>query len=340
VYEHIRSNGAVTSKLNKSLQDSSANLSPIACLAKIQSGHSKPDALIDTICMKPSELAAVLMACVAIDSSSNIPRNISSSIGYLVTSSVYNTLATENAAQYDHTSSVILKKASKKAASTDYSDIFTNRMGSDEEIPGYSELLGMQWLVNVARAALNKVYDHNPTSERAAQERASLRELVSLKDKLLQKKDAIVRCMADAAKLQNGSKLLECYRDHVDILLSKHLGSVSKGESDSGNKNDKLSTILDEQRSIEGNSFMLQKGTPTKSILFSTIRDENIFDANNNLASEEKSNDFVGSSSNYRDHMGRLKHSGAGDNPLWSVVRDVYPLSYSDITSYHDKIPL
>ena len=218
-------------------------------------------------------------------------------------------------------------------------------MGSDEEIPGYSELLGMQWLVNVARAALNKVYDHNPTSDSAAQERASLRELISLKDKLLQKKDAIVRCMADGAKLQNASKLLECYRDHIDILLSKHIGSVTKEESDSGNKNDKLSSILDEQRSIEGNSFMLQKGTPNKSSkVFSTIGDENIFDGNN-LASEEKSSDNVGSSSkdsfgNYRDHMGRLKHSGAGDNPLWSVVRDVYPLSYSDITSIHDKIPL
>ena len=128
IYEHIRSNGTIASKLNKSLQDST-NLSPIACLAKIQSCHSKPDSLIDTICMKPSELAAVLVACVAIDSSSNIPRNISSSIGYLSTSSVYHSLACENVVQYDHNSSVVLRKSNKKTASNDHSDIFSYRMG-------------------------------------------------------------------------------------------------------------------------------------------------------------------------------------------------------------------
>ncbi len=346
IYDHIRSNSTVASKLNKSLQDS-ANLSPIACLAKIQSCHSKPDSLIDTICMKPSELAAVLVACVAIDSSSNIPRNVSSSLDYLTTSSVYNSLASENAAQYDHNSSVILKKATKKSSNNDYADIFTNRMGSDEEIPGYSELLGMQWLVNVARTTLNKVYNLDSSNAGVAsghsQERASLRELISLKDKLSQKKDAIVKCLADGVKLQNAGKLLECYRDHIDILLSKHTGSSSgnstKQDADINNsRSEKLSTILDEQRSIEGNSIMLHKGTPAKNGLRAAI-DENSFDGNS-LAIEEKFSESTNGSYGYKDHVGRLKHSGAGDNPLWTVVRDVYPLSYTDVSSHHDKIPL
>ena len=205
----------------------------------------------------------------------------------------------------------------------------------------------MQWLVNVARSTLTKVYnlDSIGVASGQSQERTSLRELASLKDKLVQKKDAIMRCLADGVKLQNAGKLLECYRDHIDILLSKHIGGSSgnasrQESSDTSNRrSEKLSTILDEQRSIEGNSIMLHKGSPTKNGLHAAI-DGNSFDENS-LAIEEKFSETLGSSTgSFKDHMGRLKPSSAGNNPLWTVVRDVYPLSYTDISSHHDKIPL
>jgi len=224
-------------------------------MASFSKASARPGALLDVFCLLPKELLLLLRCCSNLseqDASSLLVTNreaamtisalqatdIQVRLGSTVAQAVENGGSGGGGVGGASKQGIVLTRTEAPEDMPLLSGLDAASAEEEVEVPGTSDLTALLWLVNAARTTLKSVHE----SDQISRSSAAIRELASLRDNLLAKRELIANSLLDFKRLQQWNDQCLSYRAQIQIVSEKLRALREKNGSGNNNSSSSQSS--------------------------------------------------------------------------------------------------